>query len=553
MKRSLLSIACVWALSFVQAQPILNELYITPGSNLCNGTSRQEFFEIYNGNQGGGNGVSNIGCYYLVTRWESGAGGVGNEGFYVIDFPSTATVNAAGFYVASATTVFGTQTGSGNPCQFTANLNWNSGVTKQYTLAAGNTYTSATVTNVFNLFDEGLSQLTVMLYNGASVVDVMVGGGGGNINNIVERIQQWPSLTVTIDCAGSSHNNTINFGNVTAGDISKVNQSAGTDNGFIRQYDGNCAPWDKSSSPPFHTPGSSNGGGVIPNDQPFWSSKFSEPDCPTTPGQHATINDTLSGIRGVSGVTVYVYTDINLNGTYDLGIDPPFGTPINVNFASGAASHIITGIPVAPDGTSFILVRMSNGSTCYYTQNKATTACAPLPVVLKSFAAVRKGQTALLSWGTASEINTAAFEVQLLGPNGYATVGTVPAANLATGSSYAFTHGNNAKSTSLYRLKVVDRDGSFRYSPVMSVKGLGAAVSFTLFPNPSSGNAKVMLSDVMEGTQVQLIDNTGRILSTYTLRNSSTVELNGLQRGVYLVKVGNPATGENTIKKLTVN
>jgi hypothetical protein len=69
MKKYLLlnAFCCLFVCS--QAQPVLNEMYITPGSSLCNGTARQEFFEIYNGNQGNGNAVSNIGCYYpLVNR-----------------------------------------------------------------------------------------------------------------------------------------------------------------------------------------------------------------------------------------------------------------------------------------------------------------------------------------------------------------------------------------------------------------------------------------------------------------------------------------------------
>jgi hypothetical protein len=535
-----------------QAQPILNEMYITPGSSLCNGTARQEFFEIYNGNQGNGNAVSNIGCYYLITRWETGSG-VGNEGFYVVDFPSNATTNAAGFFTASATSVFGTQTGNGNPCQFTANLNWNSGVIKKYTLAAGNTYSSATVTNVFNLFDESLSQLTVLLYNGTSVVDAFVGGGGGNINNILSRIHAWAPLNLTIDCVGTPQSNLINFGSITAVDIDAVNQAAGTDNGFIRKYDGNCAPWDKSSSPPFHTPGGPNNGGLIPNTDPFWTSSFSDPTCPSTPGLNATTNDTIRNIRNVTSVTYYVYSDANLNGTYDLGLDPLFGTAHTINFPVNTTTYTIPAIELPVDQTSFVLVRMSNGSNCFYTQNIFTTACAPLPVILSSFAATRKGNTALLNWRTQTEINAKSFDVEMLSGNTYIKVGSIAATNSASGSSYNFTHNNTATSASLYRLKIIDRDNSFKYSEVRSVKGLLAASDFTLYPNPSSGSAKVMISDVTEGTQVLLMDNAGRVLKTVTLKNSNTVELNGLQKGIYLVKVTNTVSNESVVKKLTVN
>jgi Secretion system C-terminal sorting domain len=554
MKKYLLLHALCIMFMCSYAQPILNEMYITPGSSLCNGTARQEFFEIYNGNQGNGNAVSNLGCYYLVTRWETGGGGIGNEGFYVVDLPSNATTNSAGFYTASAANVFGTQTGSGNPCQFTATHNWNSGITKKYTLAAGNTYTSATITNLFNLFDETLSQVTVLLYNGNSVVDAFVGGGGGNINNILARIHAWAPLTLSIDCAGSTQSNTITFGNITATDIDAVNQAAGTDNGFIRKYDGNCAPWDKSSSPPFHTPGSPNNGGLIPTTEPFWTSTFSDFVCqPGQGGTTTTTNDTLKNIRNVTSVTYYVYRDINNNGTYDLGLDPLFGTAHPINLPANATSYVITGIELPVGQTSFVLVRMSNGSNCFYTQNIFTTSCVITPIAVSNFSAIRKGNTAVLNWQTQTEINAKSFDVEILSGNTYTKVASVAATNNPAGSSYAYVDNNTAKSTSLYRLKLVDIDNSFRYSEVRSIKGLAAVSDFTIYPNPSTGSAKVMINDVTDGTQVQLMDNTGRILKNITLQNSNTATLNGLQRGVYLVKVINVLTNESVVKKLTVN
>lgn len=177
----------------------------------------------------------------------------------------------------------------------------------------------------------------------------------------------------------------------------------------------------------------------------------------------------------------------------------------------------------------------------------------PLPVVISSFSAIRKGNSALLSWRTATEINARSFEIERYTANGYVTAGTVSASNNASGSTYNFTESNLFKSTSLYRLKMIDKDNKFTYSEVRSIKGLGDAASFTLFPNPSSGTAKVMLNDVTEGTQVQLIDNTGRVLKSVVLKNSNSVELNGLQSGIYMVKVTNAATNESVIKKLTVN
>jgi Secretion system C-terminal sorting domain len=177
----------------------------------------------------------------------------------------------------------------------------------------------------------------------------------------------------------------------------------------------------------------------------------------------------------------------------------------------------------------------------------------PLPVVLSNFSTARKGNTAVLNWQTATEINAKSFEIQILAGTSYRTVGSVTATNNSTGSTYNYIDNNTSKSTSLYRLKIIDKDNSFQYSEVRSIKGLAAVSDFTIYPNPSTGSAKVMINDVTDGTQVQLMDNTGRIIKNITLQNSNTATLNGLQRGVYLVKVINVLTNESVVKKLTVN
>jgi Secretion system C-terminal sorting domain len=177
----------------------------------------------------------------------------------------------------------------------------------------------------------------------------------------------------------------------------------------------------------------------------------------------------------------------------------------------------------------------------------------PLPVVLSNFSAIRKGNTAVLNWQTQTEINAKSFEVEILSGNTYTRVASVAATSNPSGSNYSFIDNNTAKSTSLYRLKMIDRDNSFRYSEVRSIKGLAAVSDFSIYPNPSSGSAKVIINDVTEGMQVQLMDNTGRTIKTITLKNSNTVELNGLQRGMYLVKVINQVSNESVVKKLTVN
>ena len=99
---------------------------------------------------------------------------------------------------------------------------------------------------------------------------------------------------------------------------------------------------------------------------------------------------------------------------------------------------------------------------------------------------------------------------------------------------------------------MVDVDGTFKNSDIKVVKGSGVAADFSIYPNPSNGNARVNISDISGPTDVQLIDNTGRILKTVLLTNTNTVDYNSLQKGMYMIRITNRTNGETLTKKLSV-
>jgi hypothetical protein len=173
-------------------------------------------------------------------------------------------------------------------------------------------------------------------------------------------------------------------------------------------------------------------------------------------------------------------------------------------------------------------------------------------VVLSGFVAKRSKNNVQLIWKTQTEINSKEYIVERKIANDWVEVGTVTSNNSATGGSYSFVDNNPTKGTSQYRLKMVDYDAAFSNSEIRPVKGNGVAADFTIFPNPSAGNTKVAITDVSEPTEVQLIDNSGRVLKNVTLTNTSTVELNNLQKGMYMIRITNKTSGESLTKKLTV-
>ena len=169
----------------------------------------------------------------------------------------------------------------------------------------------------------------------------------------------------------------------------------------------------------------------------------------------------------------------------------------------------------------------------------------PLPVELVAFTAqaTPNGTAVRLSWTTASEKNSAAFEVER-SPGGtvFARVGTVAAAgssSMLQNYELVDEHLPAGTATLYYRLRQVDRDGSFTYSPLRTVARRAAPDELAVFPNPARGSATLVGSPA--GTRVQVFDELGRLVATTTTDASSTAHLvlpPALPAGGYVVRAG---------------
>jgi hypothetical protein len=279
----------------------------------------------------------------------------------------------------------------------------------------------------------------------------------------------------------------------------------------------------------------------------------------------------------------YGFTNIAVNGTnctskvyaYATGdIQSPKGLRIQVYLGTVAEANLLADVchivPKSSPSTyyespeftapctssiTYVLTRYTasngvcQGGTCGTT---ITVDGGPLPIKLASFYAKRDKGTATISWRTELESNAKEFLIQRKAGNDFETVAVVPATNNATGSTYSYTDANNFKSISQYRLKLVDVDGQFKYSEIRSIKGTAASTDFSIYPNPSTGNAKITVTDVTESTDVQVVDNSGRIIKTVSMNNNNSIDLNNLQKGMYMIRIVDKTTGESLTKKLTV-
>lgn len=170
-----------------------------------------------------------------------------------------------------------------------------------------------------------------------------------------------------------------------------------------------------------------------------------------------------------------------------------------------------------------------------------------LPVELTSFDAVVDQQHVHLTWRTASETSNAGFEVQRKGEDTFQRIGFVEGHGTTNApQTYRFTARDVESGTHTFRLKQIDFDGAFEYSPEVEVT-IAMEEAFALsaiHPNPARGEAAFSLT--VRQTQpvtVTLYDVLGRRVSTifegtiaagrtrqFDIRNQSLAD------GLYLVR-----------------
>ena len=237
----------------------------------------------------------------------------------------------------------------------------------------------------------------------------------------------------------------------------------------------------------------------------------------------------------------------------------PAGVSLNAAtgqlFVSNVGTNGLANNPAARTYSVNITTTDSNGGLTTQTVN-FTIGANPLPVVLTAFTAQAvQNRDALLSWTTASEVNSAYFDVERsLDGTSFVKIGQLAAkGNSTIANSYAFTDaGAAARATGAvyYRLRQVDLDATASYSPVRTVSfAKTAAVALSLYPNPAQ-NATTLDVSALPATgtyRVQLLDVTGRTVQTVTIGGGQlqTLSLSSLASGTYQVLVtGTLANGD---------
>jgi len=171
------------------------------------------------------------------------------------------------------------------------------------------------------------------------------------------------------------------------------------------------------------------------------------------------------------------------------------------------------------------------------------------PIILSSIKVrLANNETSVLSWTAQSEINANHYEIER-SENGinFINRGNVNAIGSPIKTQdYTYNDAINTNASTLYyRLKMVDNDGSYIYSNIVSLKLNELNLTY---PNPFVSNIKVdVVSQIEEVGHVKLIAIDGRIVNQFDVkltRGNNSIQINNLEKlpkSTYTVEVSTSA------------
>ncbi len=173
-------------------------------------------------------------------------------------------------------------------------------------------------------------------------------------------------------------------------------------------------------------------------------------------------------------------------------------------------------------------------------------AGTPLPLTLVSFTGLQAGDKNILSWQTSDEVNTKAFVLEWSHDGyTYSPIDTVPAAGRSNGRpGYSYTHEPAPVGHDLYRLRMIDLDGNFTYSNIVSLTVSGNQAPLALWPNPVTGGTVNIAasSTTLLPVSCTVYDANGKMVQQVLLTAfTQMVDVSGLSKGVYTLKFSNGA------------
>lgn len=164
----------------------------------------------------------------------------------------------------------------------------------------------------------------------------------------------------------------------------------------------------------------------------------------------------------------------------------------------------------------------------------------PMPVTLVQFNVQKEGQSALLHWETSDEYNSERFDVQKSadGKN-WKTFDTVTAKGESKVlTSYSAIDKEPFEGENLYRLHMIDKDGTNTYSKVRTLRFKSASI-VSVYPNPVSETIMLESADWETISNITALSSDGKVVYDADSHPERMVNVKQWSAGVYLLRITN--------------
>jgi hypothetical protein len=222
----------------------------------------------------------------------------------------------------------------------------------------------------------------------------------------------------------------------------------------------------------------------------------------------------------------------------------------------GCGTH--TTIPTGTSASAFVINSTVASGFSWF--GAGTSNNQALPVELTSFSGNCADGKVDLEWSTATEHNSAYFQVEYSRDGSvWQNIGEVKAAgNSVQNINHTLTHEQVASGNNYYRLRQVDIDGVEELYDAIAVNCAAGSDQYMMsYPNPSEQNFQVALLDenLIGTATLSMVDARGKLIHSELLEVKAGTNLflfnnTGLAPGIYYVKISKGTYSSEVVKQV---
>ena len=244
-------------------------------------------------------------------------------------------------------------------------------------------------------------------------------------------------------------------------------------------------------------------------------------------------------VQKVSNGITYKFQAFGANNCpYPFPTNWTIGTWVEIMSIPVTSTTAVVAFEVCPTGFDGTTERNFNVDLTDYAPDIETNTSVVIPLELLSFEASKTAnKTCLLEWLTVNEQKMARYELERSADAKDWSPLSIVAPKNGSQQTYVFEDQKPLGNVNYYRLKMVDEDGSFRYSLTKAVD-LGTVQKTRISPNPLTTNGLLHIETATDALfNATLTDVVGRVILQATFSGETWLNTEGVSSGTYFLNL----------------